>query len=122
MDLAGSRAGYGGSYGGSSGGGNSIVPFPYPFTRGGAVGYQPVITVLPEGANLGAFAVVSADRRYVRITVQPLFSGIGEVNTFNMATGENTTGIGGTGGQGYSGMFGGGWGGMGGMGMGGGIY
>ena len=40
-----------------------------PFFGGGAVGYQPVIIVLPEGANMiGITAVVSADRRYVRIT------------------------------------------------------
>jgi len=76
-----------------------------PFVRGGAVGYQPVIITLPEGTNMMATAVISADRRYVRITAAPIFSGIAEVNTFNMATGENTTGQGGTGGQGYSGVF-----------------
>ncbi|NBW97909.1 MAG: hypothetical protein EBR28_14595, partial [Planctomycetia bacterium] len=37
-----------------------------PFGRGGATGYQPVITTLPEGTNMFAMAVVSADRRYVR--------------------------------------------------------
>ena len=74
----------------------------------GAVGYQPVITILPEGTMLSVTAVVSADRRYVRITASPQFTGIGEVNTFNFATGSSDTGQGGTGGQGYSGMFGGG--------------
>ena len=34
-----------------------------------------------------ATAVVSADRRYVRISVVPLFSSIGDVETFNFATG-----------------------------------
>jgi len=82
-----------------------------PYYRRGAVGYQPVITVLPEGANLGATAVISADRRYVRITCAPMFSGIAEVNVFNTASGENTSGQGGTGGQGFSGQFGGGTGG-----------
>ena len=33
-----------------------------------AVGYQPVITVLPSGTQMSVSGVVSADRRYVRIT------------------------------------------------------
>jgi len=78
--------------------------FPW-FARHGAVGYQPVIITLPEGANMMATAVISADRRYVRITSAPLFSGIAEVNVFNMATGQSSGGTG-TGGQGYSGVFG----------------
>ena len=53
----------------------------------GAVGYQPVITTLPEGTNLVATAVISADRRYVRISAVPLFSSIGNITTFNFATG-----------------------------------
>jgi len=77
----------------------------FPFV-GGAVGYQPVIITLPEGANLAATAVISADRRYVRVTVLPTFSGISEVNIFNMATGENTVGRGGTGGRGFGDLFG----------------
>ena len=47
-----------------------------PFFRNGAVGYQPVIQTLPEGTNMSVTAVVSADRRYVRITPSPLFSTI----------------------------------------------
>ena len=58
-----------------------------PFVIQGAVGYQPVITTLPEGTNMSATAVISADRRYVRISVVPLFSSIGDVETFNFATG-----------------------------------
>jgi hypothetical protein len=54
------------------------------------VGYRPVITTLPEGTNMTATAVISADRRYVRITAIPLFSVIGEVNTFNFRTGDDT--------------------------------
>ena len=53
--------------------------------RGGAVGYQPVIITLPEGTQLFATAVVSADRRYVRITTAPSFTGIGNVTTFTFA-------------------------------------
>jgi hypothetical protein len=54
-----------------------------------AVGYRPVIVCLPQGTNYGVNAVVSGDRRYVRIGVNPMFSSIGPVHTFNMYTGEN---------------------------------
>ena len=82
-----------------------------PFSRGGAVGYQPVISTLPEGTNMSAMAVVSADRRYVRIQTAPLFSGVGQVTQFNFSGG----GAGGTGGGGGGGGAGGGMGGGGGM-------
>lgn len=61
-----------------------------------AVGYQPVIITLPTGRNMSATSVVSHDRRYVRITAQPMFSTIPEVNTFNYAAGSSGT-SGGTG-------------------------
>jgi general secretion pathway protein D len=70
-----------------------------------------VIISLPEGTNLMVTGVISADRRYVRVTALPFFSGVGEVNVFNMATGANTQGRGGTGGAGFTGLFGGGGGG-----------
>jgi tetratricopeptide (TPR) repeat protein len=102
-----------------SGGGTQIAP-GLPFGRGGATGYQPVISTLPEGTNMSALAVVSADRRYVRATVTPLFSGVGQVTTFNFSGG-GARGTGGMGGGG-GGMGGGGMGGgMGGGGMGGGM-
>jgi tetratricopeptide (TPR) repeat protein len=65
--------------------------FPPFFGPNAAVGYQPVITTLPEGVNMFARAVVSADRRYVRITCTPLFSGVGNVTTFNFQTGGVST-------------------------------
>ena len=52
-----------------------------------AAGYQPVIINLPSGANMMAMAVISADRRYVRITPFPFFSSIGQVTTFNLQRG-----------------------------------
>ncbi len=57
----------------------------------GAVGYRPDITTLPEGAFFSAVApIVSPDRRYVRVTVPPtpIKMGIGDVRTFNFATGQ----------------------------------
>jgi hypothetical protein len=53
--------------------------------RGGQVGFMPQIVVLPEGTQFFATAVVSADRRYVRITSLPNFSSIGNVTTFTFA-------------------------------------
>jgi hypothetical protein len=89
----------------NGGGANGLLPFVIQ----GAVGYQPVITTLPEGTNMSATAVVSADRRYVRISVVPLFSSIGDVTTFNFATGAQSTmsGSGGSpgGGPGGGGVF-----------------
>ncbi|MGD9632603.1 MAG: hypothetical protein AB7U97_04930, partial [Pirellulales bacterium] len=52
---------------------------------GGAVGYQPILTVLPTGAQMLAEGVISADRRYVRISVGPTFSTVGNVQTFTFA-------------------------------------
>jgi hypothetical protein len=85
--------------------GGAAVPFPWPYPVRGAVGYMPVIITLPEGANMSATAVVSADRRYVRITCVPLFSAIAKVTTFSMDTGGTATQQGGgTNGQGFGGL------------------
>jgi tetratricopeptide (TPR) repeat protein len=92
--------------GGGNGGGGLL-----PFVLQGAAGYQPVITTLPEGANLVATAVVSADRRYVRISAVPFFSTIGDVETFNFATGASSIMTGNNTGGGGSGIGGGGGGG-----------
>ena len=60
----------------------------------GAVGYRPEITTLPEGAFFSAMApIVSPDRRYVRVTVppMPIKMGVGDVRTFNFASGQAQT-------------------------------
>ncbi len=51
-------------------------------------GFTPVITTLSEGVTLSALAVVSGDRRYVRLTTAPVFSNITDVFTFSF-TGNN---------------------------------
>jgi hypothetical protein len=61
-----------------------------PLVGRGAVGFQPVIITLPTGTNFTATGVISADRRYVRITALPLFSAIGQVTTFNIGSGRTT--------------------------------
>jgi len=89
-----------------------------PFGLNPAVGFRPEITTLPEGANMMAMAIISADRRYVRISPAPMFSQIGDVNTFNFVDGESGESPGGAGG-GFGGIGGGGIGGGGGFGGGG---
>jgi hypothetical protein len=99
---------------------NPFNPF-VPFGFKGAVGYQPVITSLPKGAIMTTSAVISADRRYVRVSPTPFFSGVSEVNTFNYVTGASGTSNGAGGGGFGSGGGGGGLGGFGGGGKGGGF-
>ncbi|MEM9703646.1 MAG: hypothetical protein AAF907_14500, partial [Planctomycetota bacterium] len=57
----------------------------------GAVGVQPNIQLLQEGITLGANAVVSADRRYVRLSLAPNFTNVIDVFNFTFA-GTNTGG------------------------------
>jgi hypothetical protein len=111
----GNGSGNGGGAGPGAGNGGGVLPAD--FFRRGAVGYRPVITALPEGANFSSNAVISADRRYVRVSPSPTFSQVTEVSTFNFVTGDD----GGDGGAGGGGGIGGGGGGIGGGG-GGGIF
>ncbi len=55
-----------------------------------AAAQQPVIVVLNEGTSLTVQAVVSSDRRFVRLTVVPFFTNVTEVDTFKF-TGTTTT-------------------------------
>jgi general secretion pathway protein D len=64
----------------------SVIPVVGDF----AAAQQPVIVVLSEGTFLTVQAVVSSDRRFVRLTMIPFFSKITEVNTFTFE-GEATT-------------------------------
>ncbi len=64
----------------------SVIPVVGDF----AAALQPVIVVLSEGSFMTVQAVASADRRYVRLTVVPFFSQIGDVSTFTF-TGSTST-------------------------------
>lgn len=46
---------------------------------------QPIVQIVPEGVQATATAVVSADRRYVRLNLNPVFSAITDVFTFTFA-------------------------------------
>jgi len=56
----------------------SVIPVVGDF----AAAHQPVVVVLSEGTSLSVQAVVSPDRRFVRLTLIPFFSSIGDVDTF----------------------------------------
>jgi general secretion pathway protein D len=56
----------------------SVTPVVADF----AVAQQPIILVLNEGTQLTVQAVVSPDRRFVRLTLIPFFSDIGDVEEF----------------------------------------
>jgi general secretion pathway protein D len=64
----------------------SIIPVVGDF----AAAQQPVIVVLSEGTQLSVQGVVSSDRRFVRLTIVPFFSTIGNVEEFTF-TGSKTT-------------------------------
>ena len=56
----------------------SVIPVVGDF----AAAQQPVISVLSEGTAVNVQAVVSSDRRFVRLTLVPFFSQIGKVEQF----------------------------------------
>jgi general secretion pathway protein D len=64
----------------------SVIPVVGDF----AAAQQPVVVVLNEGTFMTVQATVSPDRRFVRLTIVPFFSNIGEVNTFTFE-GSRTT-------------------------------
>ena len=65
----------------------SVVPVVGDF----AAAQQPVITVLSEGTSVNVQAVVSSDRRFVRLTLVPFFSEIGQVDEFQFEGERSTT-------------------------------
>ena len=58
----------------------------------GAIGFAPVVRLIPEGTSMVAQAVVSPDRRYVRLSLSPTFSNIIDVAVFSFqGSGAGTT-------------------------------
>ncbi|MEI6657798.1 MAG: hypothetical protein WCO76_04595 [Planctomycetota bacterium] len=64
----------------------AVVPVVGDF----AAAQQPVITVLNEGTAVNVQAVVSNDRRFVRLTLVPFFSQIGKVEQFQFEGSRST--------------------------------
>ncbi len=70
----------------------SLVTSLTPVSSGFSIGFQPRISQIPEGVQLTVQPVVSADRRYVRLTVVPNFQNITDVQTFSFAGGVGAVG------------------------------
>ncbi len=83
----------------------------------GAVAFQPTIGFVPNGATLNVTPVVSADRRYVRLSVNPYFNTVNGFTSYSSPLGA----VGGVGFAGMNGAMGGGGAGIGGGGGGAGV-
>lgn len=53
----------------------------------GGIGFAPIVRIIPEGASLAVQAVVSPDRRYVRLALSPTFNQIIDVAVFSFQGG-----------------------------------
>ena len=80
--------------------------------RGQAIAYQPIVGSVLDGASLTATPVVSADRRYVELTLSPYFNTVNGFSTYSapvaaVSGGGNLAGMGGViGGGGLTGPSG----------------
>lgn len=84
--------------------------------QGAAIAYEPVVNWYLNGAALTATPVVSADRRYVRMTLNPYFSTVNGFTTYSAQLGAvSGGGVVGGGAGGFGGGGGGGAGGFAGM-------
>jgi hypothetical protein len=93
-----------------------LAGLPSP-AKAQAIAYTPEIGFIPTGQTLTVTPAVSADRRYVRLTVDAFFNALNSIQTFSFP-GAGVSG----GGFGFGGGFGGGLGGgVGGGGLGGGL-
>jgi type II secretory pathway component GspD/PulD (secretin) len=68
-----------------------------PIVGPGAVAYTPVIGLIPTGQTLTVTPVVSADRRYVRLTLSPFFNALNSLQTFTFGGAGVGGGFGGSG-------------------------
>ncbi|MFM8478134.1 MAG: hypothetical protein ACKOEO_20305 [Planctomycetaceae bacterium] len=84
-----------------------LVVGQVPNIAPGAVGFSPLVQPFPDGIFLFVNGVVSADRRYVRLSMSPQFMNIIDVQTFTNVN-AGGAGIGGGGGGFGGGGFGGG--------------
>ncbi len=69
----------------------------FPVVAAGAVAFQPVPQMVLDGAALVVQAVVSADRRYVRVSVSPLFTNVVGERRFPIIASAQQIGFGGGG-------------------------
>jgi type II secretory pathway component GspD/PulD (secretin) len=67
--------------------GRNYVAALIPLVGAGAIGFQPVVQTFPDGVQLFVTPVVSADRRYVRMTLSPQFTTLIQFDTYTSQTG-----------------------------------
>jgi general secretion pathway protein D len=91
----------------------SYVQGQVPVVGQGGVGFQPIIGQINDGVSMVVNGVVSSDRRYVRLSILPIFQQVIDIQTFTSAGGGQAAGgiQGGFGGGGQGGFGGGGGGG-----------
>lgn len=73
-----------------------------------SVGFTPQIGFIPDGITLTVTAVISADRRFVRLALAPFFNNLIDLQTFSFLGGQTGGQAGGGGQQGQGGQQGGG--------------
>ena len=74
-----------------------------PVVRGqGAIAYTPQVGFIPNGSTLSVTPAVSADRRYVRLSVNPFFNTLNGFTTYTAPLGA----VSGGGAGGFAGMNG----------------
>jgi hypothetical protein len=73
-----------------------------PVARGQAIAYTPQVGFVPNGSTLSVTPAVSADRRYVRLTVNPYFNTVNGFTNYTAPLGA----VGGGGAGGFAGMNG----------------
>ncbi len=66
-----------------------------PIVGPGAIIYTPVVGLIPTGQTLTVTPVVSADRRYVRLTMSPFFNALNSIQNFTFGAGAVGGGFGG---------------------------
>lgn len=69
-----------------------------PVVAAGAVAFQPVPSPIFDGSGMIVQAVISADRRYVRLSIQPFFTNVVGEQRFPVLASAQQIGIGGGGG------------------------
>ncbi len=68
-----------------------------PIVGAGAVAFSPTVSTFPDGVFMSVTPVVSADRRYVRMTLSPTFNVLQGFDTFTIPAAVGGGGFGGTG-------------------------
>ncbi len=75
--------------------GRNYVAALTPIVGGGSVAFQPQISTFPDGVQLFVTPVVSADRRYVRLSLSPVFTTFLGFDNFSIPAAVGGGGLGG---------------------------